>query len=110
MSDIAIGSEIIPKGAHVWVLYSSANRDESRFSCPAEFDIDRSDLKDHIGFGHGQHYCLGADLARLEATVSLKVVLDRMGHIALSDCNDFAYEDSYLLRGLRELHLTLRLA
>ena len=106
MSDIAIGSKTIPKGDHVWVLYSSANRDENQFSCPAEFDIDRSDLKDHIGFGHGQHYCLGAGLARLEATVSLNAVLDRMGPIALSDHNDFAYEDSYLLRGLRELHLT----
>lgn len=106
MTDITVGSKTIPEGDHVWVLYSSANRDESRFSCPAELDIDRADLKDHIGFGHGQHYCLGAGLARLEATVGLNAVLDRMNNIALSDQNDFAYEDSYLLRGLRELHLT----
>ena len=66
----------------------------------------RDDLKHHIAFGHGQHYCLGAGLARLEATVGLGAVLDRMDEIALADHNDFAYEDSYLLRGLRELHLT----
>lgn len=105
-TDIVVGGTTIPKGDHVWVLYSSANRDEARFACPADLDIDRADLKDHIGFGHGQHYCLGAGLARMEAIVGINAVLDRMDNIALAPDNTFAYEDSYLLRGLKELHLT----
>lgn len=104
-TDIEVGGFTIPAGDHVWVLYASANRDEERFVCPADFDIDRADLKDHIGFGHGQHYCLGAGLARLEATVGTNALLDRLGEIRLGAANDFAYEDSYLLRGLRRLHL-----
>jgi len=104
--DVDVGGTTIPKGDHVWVLYASANRDERQFQCPAEVDIDRQDLKDHIAFGHGQHYCLGAGLARLEATVGVNAVLDRLNHIGLAPRNEFTYEDSYLLRGLRELHLT----
>lgn len=104
-TDVDVGGTTIPAGDHVWVLYASANRDESRFGCPADLDIDRSDLKDHLAFGHGQHYCLGAGLARMEATVGLDAILDRLGDLVLADGNDFTYEDSYLLRGLRELHL-----
>ena len=104
-TDIEVGGITIPAGDHVWVLYSSANRDHERFGCPADFDIDRPDLKDHVGFGHGQHYCLGAGLARLEATVGTNALLDRLDAIVLAGANDFTFEDSYLLRGLRELHL-----
>lgn len=105
-ADVVVGGTTIPKGDHVWVLYAAANRDENTFGCPADFDLDRPDLKDHIAFGHGQHYCLGAGLARLEAVVGVNALLDRMDDIDLADSNDFVYEDSYLLRGLRELHLT----
>jgi cytochrome P450 len=105
-TDITVGATTIPEGDHVWVLYASANRDEDRFQCPADLDLDRPDLKDHIAFGHGQHYCLGAGLARLEATVGLNAILDRLGTIELAEHNTFRYEDSYLLRGLCELHLT----
>ena len=104
-TDIEVGGITIPAGDHVWVLYSSANRDHERFGCPGDFDIDRPDLKDHVGFGHGQHYCLGAGLARLEATVGTNALLDRLDAIVLAGANDFTFEDSYLLRGLRELHL-----
>lgn len=104
--DTQVGGQAIKKGEHVWVVYVAANHDEARFADPEAFDIDRPGIKDHLGFGHGQHYCLGASLARTEARVSTNVVLDRMEDLRLDPSNEFAYEDSYLLRGPRTLELT----
>jgi len=105
-TDVEVGGRHIAAGDHVWILYSSANRDETRFVDPDSFDIDRPDLKDHLAFGHGQHYCLGAGLARAEARIGIGAVLDRMHDLALAPGNTFTYQDSYLLRGMASLHLT----
>ncbi|MGI9622955.1 MAG: cytochrome P450 [Acidimicrobiales bacterium] len=104
--DTELGGKRIAEGEHVWVLYVAANHDEQKFEEPDSLDIDRSGVKDHLGFGHGQHYCLGASLARTEAQVTTKVLLERLDDIALADTNDFQYEDSYLLRGPKRLDLT----
>ncbi len=105
-TDVEVGGRRIPAGDHVWILYAAANRDESRFVDPDGFDIDRPDLKEHLAFGHGQHYCLGAGLARAEARIATAALLDRLHDLAPAPDNSFVYEDSYLLRGLSSLHLT----
>jgi len=66
----------IPEGAEVWLFYGAANRDPSAFPNPDEFRVDR-DLRNHVAFGAGIHYCLGAPLARAEATITLNTFLDR---------------------------------
>ena len=58
------------------LMLASANRDERRFEDPERFDIHR-DVGQHVTFGYGAHYCLGAALARLEARIALDEVLDR---------------------------------
>ena len=58
------------------VLFASANRDETVFEDPERYVIGRAD-GDHVAFGHGIHYCLGAQLARLETRVVLDTLADR---------------------------------
>ena len=64
----------IPQGATVLALIGSANRDETVFADPDRFDPDRP-TGEHLGFGHGVHFCLGAALARLEARVAIEELL-----------------------------------
>ena len=67
----------IPEGAKVQLLYGSANRDEREFPDPDRFDATRT-IERHLAFGHGVHFCLGAALARLEATVVFEELLRRI--------------------------------
>lgn len=64
----------IPAGATVFLLLGSANRDERKFPDPDRFDVTRNP-QDHVGFGYGIHYCLGAPLARLEGRIALEQLL-----------------------------------
>jgi cytochrome P450 len=64
--DTELGGRVIREGDKVVVFFPSANRDETVFADPDRFDIDRTP-NDHLGFGYGTHYCLGAPLARLES-------------------------------------------
>ncbi len=58
------------------IFYGAANRDPRAFPQPDEFRLDR-DLRNHVAFGMGIHYCLGAPLARAEASITLNTCLDR---------------------------------
>ena len=62
---------------------SAANRDPDVFDDPDRFDINRENGR-HIAFGYGQHFCLGAYLARAEMAVALDVVLERLPHLRLA--------------------------
>lgn len=81
-TDATIQSETIEEGDRVVVWLGSANRDERTFDDADVFRPDRSPAQ-HLGFGHGTHYCLGAPLARLEAKVALSELLTRTNDIEL---------------------------
>ena len=66
----------IKQGERVLMLYGSANRDEREFEAPEAFDIDRQ--PHHVAFGIGNHFCLGANLARMELRVALAEILRRL--------------------------------
>lgn len=71
-----------PAGASVLLVLGSANRDESRWSRPSEWDLDREE-QGHLAFGWGRHLCLGIHLARLELEVGIGAVLDRLPGLRL---------------------------
>ena len=106
--DTFVGGCSIKAGDHLWVLYAAGNRDETRFPDPEMLDPRRDNAKQHLAFSQGPHYCIGQSLARAEGRIAVEVLLDRLEDIALAPGNDFAYEDSYVLHGLRSLHLSFR--
>ena len=74
--DVDYYGRTVPEGSAVLLLMGSANRDERKFTNPDQFDVNR-EVRGHIAFGFGLHYCLGAALARLEGRVALEEVLKR---------------------------------
>jgi cytochrome P450 len=93
----------VPQGAIVALLLGSANRDERRFAHPDRFDVGR-DARGHLGFGFGQHFCLGASLARLEARVAFEALVPELPRLERAS-PERTRLDSFLVRGLRHLEL-----
>lgn len=106
--DVEVNGTKIPAGDHMWLLFASANRDECKFAQPDRVDLDRPNVKEHLAFGNGEHFCPGAGLARTEARIAVDLLLDRLDDIALAPGNDFEFEDSFVLRGLKRLVVSAR--
>ncbi|MGF7237980.1 MAG: cytochrome P450 [Frankia sp.] len=107
-----IGGVEVAAGTPVMLLNGAANRDPRRFECPADFRIDRDNVRQHIAFGRGAHSCPGGPLARVEGRISIERILARTRDIRISEehhgpasARRFAYEPTWILRGLTELHL-----
>lgn len=81
--DVEIRGETIREGEKLLLLYPSANRDAAVFRDPFRFDVGRTP-NDHLAFGYGAHFCLGASLARLELRVFFEELLGRMPHLRLA--------------------------
>src|SRR5262249_10787284 len=79
-----LGGKILPKGAHLLLLFASANDDEAEFKCPREFDVERTNLGRQIAFGVGTHRCIGAALARMEIKVAARELAKRWSDIRLT--------------------------
>jgi cytochrome P450 len=94
----------LPAGARVVLLYGSANRDERRFDEPDRFCLSR-EPKRHLAFGDGIHHCIGAPIARLEAKITLQVLLDRMPEFGLAETPTRLA--SHLLRAYSRVPLSL---
>lgn len=75
---VEIAGVEVPESARLMLLLVSANRDESVFEDPDEFDIRRRNANKHLAFSHGIHFCLGAPLARLEARIALELLTRRL--------------------------------
>ncbi|MGP4018088.1 cytochrome P450 family protein [Saccharopolyspora sp. 5N708] len=100
---VDVGGVLIPEGEIVWVGLTAANNDPERFPEPERFDITR-DTQGHLAFGHGIHFCLGAQLARLEAQVALRQLVERFPDLhGTSALDDVQWRFSTLIHGLREL-------
>jgi cytochrome P450 len=94
----------VAKGARIAVMYASANRDPAVFPDPDRFDVGRENARAQLAFGKGEHFCIGAALARKEAVVAFETLLARTRDLRLApDRNDFLHVPSFILRGLREL-------
>src|SRR5262249_34135134 len=91
----------ITPGTMVIILIGAMNRDPDIFPNPDVLDITR-DNADHVSFGYGIHYCLGASLARVEADIAISTLLHRFPRLQLTTAS-LAWRDSPMLRGLKAL-------
>jgi len=82
--EVDVGGKILPSGAHLLLMYASANDQDEVFPCPREFDMERPNLGRHVSFGGGPHRCIGLSLARMEIRVAAREVIRRMQDIKLA--------------------------
>lgn len=97
---VELAGVTIPRGAPVLVVLGSANRDAARFADADQLLLDRRD-NDHLAFGHGIHYCLGASLARLEGQIAIGTLLRRLPSMRLAvPLEQLEWRQSLLIRGM----------
>jgi cytochrome P450 len=99
-----VGGVEMPKGNLVMLALGSANRDETRFAEPERFDLERN-TQGHLAFGFGNHFCLGASLARLEGTIALTRIVERLRRPKLAAA-EVSYHGSFLIRGPTSLPIS----
>jgi hypothetical protein len=98
-----LGGKRIPKGESVLCLLGSANHDPAVYpDHPERLDITRQNVKP-LSFGGGIHFCLGAQLARIEAEVAISTLLRRLPELRLDDAEDPEWRPTFVLRGLKRL-------
>lgn len=95
--DVELGGRPIPRGEMVLVLLAAANRDPRVFDRPDVFDLTRANAAGHLAFAAGAHYCVGAPLARLEATLAVEALARRMPTLRLA--GRIVARDGIVLRG-----------
>lgn len=107
--EVEVSGITIPKNATVSIYYGAANRDPAEFPDPDEFRLDR-DLRNHVAFGMGIHYCLGAPLARAEASIALNTLLDRYPAIKRGTAPAVRQTASLVVFGYQQLPLLFEAA
>ena len=108
-----VGGVEVRAGTTVMLLPGACNRDDRKFNSPNTFNVNRPNVREQIAFIRGVHSCPGAPLARAEGRISMNRILDRMADIGLSEAHHgpagehhYDFEPTFILRGLRELHVT----
>jgi cytochrome P450 len=82
--DVELGGKHLPAGAHILMLFASANDDDSVFACPRTFNVNRANIQKHFSFGGGIHLCAGMALARMELKVAVQEIMRRLKDIRLA--------------------------
>ena len=95
---VTIGGVTIPAGARCLLLIGAANRDPAVFAHPDRFDPHRIDGKDHLSFGYGPHFCIGAALARLEARIALVRLSETIPGLRLAPGHVSSYKPNVAFR------------
>lgn len=106
LHDTTLGGVDLPANSHLLLLWGAANRDAAQFDSPHDFRLDRGSGKGHVTFGKGAHFCVGAALARLEARIVLRMLLERTEWIEAVDVGDWL--TSILVRRLERLELAVQ--
>jgi cytochrome P450 len=104
--DVEIDGVELKASTPIFVIVAAANRDPDQFPDPERFDIRRAP-NNHLAFGDGIHYCLGAPLARMEGAIAINAALARFPRLRLAEPDaPIRYKGSYFLRGLAGLRMT----
>lgn len=104
--DTTLAGVDLPAESHLLLMWGAANRDPAHFEAPNEFRLDRTAAKGHLAFGKGLHFCVGAALARLEAHIVLRELLQRTAWIEATDVGGWL--PSILVRRRKWLRLAVR--
>ncbi|OBI49694.1 cytochrome P450 [Mycobacterium sp. E787] len=104
--DTTLAGVDLPADSHLLLMWGAANRDPAHFDSPNEFRLDRATAKGHLAFGKGVHFCVGAALARLEAHIVLRKLLERTTWIEAIDVGEWL--PSILVRRRKCLRLAVR--
>ncbi len=106
LRDATLAGVDVPADSRLLLMWGAANRDPQQFNAPNEFRLDRSGAKGHVTFGKGAHFCVGAALARLEAHIVLRMLLERTTWFEPVDVGQWL--PSILVRRLHHLRLRVR--
>lgn len=106
LRDTTLAGVDVPADSRLLLMWGAANRDPQQFDTPNEFRLDRRGAKGHVTFGKGAHFCVGAALARLEAQIVLRMLLERTTWIDAADVGQWL--PSILVRRLDRLQLNVR--
>jgi cytochrome P450 len=105
--EVELGGKTLPSGAHLLLMYASANDQEDVFACPRQFDMDRANLGRHVSFGGGPHRCIGLSLARMEIRVAAREVIRRLGEIKLAvPASELRYLPTVATHSIERLPIT----
>jgi cytochrome P450 len=103
--DTEIGGVKVPANSNVLVIMASANRDDTVFDHPNDFDIQRANARNHLSFGYGIHFCLGQQLAKLEFSIMLEELTRRLPNMRLSPDQKFEFVRNISFRVPTALHV-----
>ncbi|MDR9896399.1 cytochrome P450 [Aetokthonos hydrillicola Thurmond2011] len=105
--EVELAGVILPKGSRIYLIYGSANRDESKYTDPDILDIER--FKDitpnHLSFGHGVHRCIGSNFARREARIALEILSKRLPNLRLCPNQEIVHSPNMISRGYSHLEV-----
>lgn len=102
--DVTVGGQALPAGTRLLALYASGNRDESRFPQADRFVMDRQPSQ-HLAFGHGIHFCVGASLARLEGRIALEILTQRLPSMRLLADQQFTFTFNLTTYGYERIYI-----
>jgi len=108
LRDTTLAGVAIPEGSMLMAVIGAANRDPAVFPDPDRFDAKRSNARRNVAFGHAEHFCPGASLARAEARISFERLLARLDDLAISDPSALTYAPTFIIRGLNRVPLRFR--
>ncbi len=108
LTDTELGGAKIPAGAHVQMRWGAGNRDGCAFKGdPDAVDVTRQEARQHLSFGNGIHYCIGANLAKGEMRIAFRRLVERLSPIRFAEgqADTLHHAPSFYLRGLKELNI-----
>ncbi|MGA4790677.1 cytochrome P450 [Nocardia sp. AB354] len=106
--DVTVGGQSVSAGENLYLAWGAGNHDADRFPDPDNVDLNRGRATGHLAFGHGEHTCLGANLARSETRIALNVLLDRLTDFEIGGVADHPRHPSFVLHGPAAITLRFR--